>query len=231
MLDVFTPAVLIVLAGGCFGLGYLIINQMRLRAMMLLGSGFYLAYYATAADAPLWGAIYTTLAMMATNVIGMAALTLRQFRLALPRAHADIYDNFERLSPGDFRLVMRHADRITLEDAETVTQEGRPVSHLYFVVRGGARVTKRGAQFRLPDGLFVGEVAYLLGRESAATTVLDKGSEVVRWDLAKLNRLAPRNPRFKLAMDAMLSHDLAAKVAEAVAQNAVPHPAAASPNA
>ncbi|WP_375281733.1 hypothetical protein [Pseudooctadecabacter sp.] len=54
---IFTPGVLIICAGGAFTLGYLIINQMALRGLMLIGSAFYVAYYATAAATPLWGAI------------------------------------------------------------------------------------------------------------------------------------------------------------------------------
>ena len=221
MWEIATPGVLIALAGGSFALGYLIINQMMLRSMMLIGSAFYVAYYATAATEPLWGAIYTTLAMMVTNLVGMASLSLRRFRIALPRAHADIYHHFKRLTPGDFRLVMRHAERLIVEQDTEITTEGAPVRHLSFIVSGSARVSKRGAHFSLPDGIFVGEVAYLLERNSVATTIVPAKTELVRWDLDALRRLTPRNPRFKLAMDAMLSHDLAAKVAEAVAQPAL----------
>ncbi|SLN20806.1 Crp/Fnr family transcriptional regulator [Pseudooctadecabacter jejudonensis] len=222
MTEIFTPAVLITCAGATFGLGYLIINQMALRLMMLIGSGFYLAYYATAADLPLWGAIYTTAAMMVANVIGITALVARRFRLSLPRAHVDIYPHFDVLTPGDFRLVMKHAERLTLTEDTLITEEGAAVSHVYYVVSGTVTVTKRGLTFPLPDGLFVGEVAYLLGRPSVASTHLRAGAEVIRWDLGHLAQTARRNPRFKLAIDAMLSRDLASKVAEAVAQQSAP---------
>jgi len=172
MLEQLTPSVFIILAGGFFMLGYLIINQMLLRSMMLIGSAFYIAY---------------------------------------------IYDRFSQLSPGDFRLVMRYAERLVLKDAMTITREGEPVTHLYFILSGSAEVTKQQAQFTLPHSIFVGEVAYLLDRPSVATTKLMSGSEVIRWDLEHLRRTAPRNPRFKLALDAMLSNDLAAKVSVAVA--------------
>lgn len=123
---IFTPGVLIICAGGAFALGYLIINQMALRALMLIGSVFYVAYYATAAATPLWGAIYTTLAMMGTNLIGMGALAARRFTFSLPRAHVDIYDQFDVLTPGDFRLVMSRGERLVLDDAQQITTEGQP---------------------------------------------------------------------------------------------------------
>lgn len=213
MLDFFTPTVLIACAAGSFGMGYLIINQMLLRAFMLIGSGFYIAYYATAAEAPLYGAIYTTMTMMVANVFGMATLGLRRFRIALPKAHTDIYPQFKLLNPGDFRLVMRHADRFVVQDTTDVTREGHPATHLYFVISGKMDVAKGPAQFPLPAGVFVGEVAYLLNRNSVATTTVHAGAEVVRWDIATVRRAAQRNPRFKLAVDAMLGLDLAQKVA------------------
>ena len=219
---IFTPGVLIICAGGAFALGYLIINQMALRALMLIGSAFYVAYYATAAATPLWGAIYTTLAMMGTNLIGMGALAARRFKFSLPRAHVDIYDQFDVLTPGDFRLVMSQAERLVLDDAQQITIEGQPNTHLYYVISGQMMVSKQGIQFPLPERLFVGEVAYLLGTPASATTHLVAGAELIRWDLDTLRTTARRNPRFKLAIDAMLSRDLASKVAHAVAMQSVP---------
>ncbi len=223
MTEIFSPNFFITCAAGAFAFGYLLINQMRLRMMMFIGSTFYIAYYATAAAEPLYGGIYTTMGMMVTNLIGMAALSLRRFRISLPTAHTDIYPMFSMLSPGDFRLVMKHADRVTFDTDQTVTTDGKPVTHLFFVLSGNIEVQKRGTQFKLPNGLFVGEVAYLLQRPSAATTTIFAGAEVLRWDVSDMRQHIARNPRFKLAIDAVLSYDLARKVGEAVA----PQPLAA----
>jgi hypothetical protein len=222
MMDLFTPNVLIACAAGAFAIGYLTINQMKLRMLMLIGSTFYIAYYATAAADPLYGGIFTTMGMMLTNLIGMAALTLRRFRISLPAAHTDSYPMFSMLPPGDFRLVMKHADRAILDADQTVTTEGDAVKRLYFILSGSAKFRKRGAQFDLPDGVFVGEVAYLLQRSSVATTTISAGAEVLRWDVDDMRQNIARNPRFKLAIDAMLSHDLARKVGEAVAPQMEP---------
>lgn len=222
MTEVFTPTVLISLAAGASGLGYLIINQMSLRVLMLIGSGFYIAYYATASAAPLYGAIFTSSALMLTNLIGMGALMSRRFKFSLPAKHKDIYDQFDVLNPGDFRMVMKQAERLTLDHDTKVTHEGATVAHLIYVVTGSMSAAKKGAQFAMPAGLFVGEVAYLLDRPSAATITLHAGSEILRWNLTDLRRKARRDPRFKLSIDAMLSHDLAQKVSHAVAAHSMP---------
>ena len=215
------PDVLIYLAGGSFVLGYLIINQVILRTMVLIGTLIYILYYATVADQPLWGAIYTSVAMGLANLIGLGLLFVRRSKLAIPEAHRDIYPRFVQLSPGDFRSLMRHAHRFRTLDEEVLTTQGQPVSHLSYIISGNAQVTKRDTFFELPPGVFVGEVAYLQGTPSAATTVLPEGSELLQWKVQDLARIGARNPRFKLAIEAAISRDMAAKVAQAVAPQAV----------
>jgi len=176
--DILTPSVLIALAGGLFTLGYLIINQMLLRIMILAGSLAYIAYYWTVADAPLWGAIYTTCIMMAANLIGMASLLLRNASFSIPRGFDDIYPSFAPLLPGDFRALMRLCKRKTFDKETTISREAAPQDSIYFIVHGLPRATKLGTTFQLAERIFVGEVAYLTGKGASATTIVPAGTEV-----------------------------------------------------
>ena len=215
--DVLTPPVLIFMAGGLYTIAYLIIHQMRMRMVIMAGSLAYIGYYWSVADAPLWGAIYTTLMMMAANLIGMASLYLRNASFSIPRGFDDIYPHFNPLLPGDFRALMRLCDRKVLDKDTVLTREGAPQDAVYFIIHGIPTVTKLGTSFPLAERVFVGEVAYLTGKGSAATTSVPAGSEVLAWNLAKLRRAAVRRPQLKLALDAVISQDLARKVALAVA--------------
>lgn len=217
MWEVLTPTVLVTAAGGLFTLGYLIINQMVMRIVLLMGSLAYIAYYATAADEPLWGAIYTSFIMIGANLLGMAGLALRNAKFTVPHGFDDIYPDFAPLLPGDFRALMRLARRRTMDQQTTLSREGAVLDRLYYVVSGVPVVTKMGATFPLAERIFVGEVAYLTGKGSAATTQVPAGAEVLEWDLAQLRHVAERRPRVKLALDAVISRDLARKVALAVA--------------
>ena len=215
--DILTPTVLVTLAGGLYALGLLIINQMLLRLMILAGSIAYLGYYWTASDTPLWGAIYTTAILMAANMIGMASLLLRNASFAVPRGFTDIYPNFAPLLPGDFRTLMHLGKRITLDKDTVLSREGTPQDKIYFIINGIPTVTKMGTSFPMAERIFVGEVAYLTGKGSAATTSVKAGTEVMVWDLKKLRKAEKQKPRIKLALDAVISQDLARKVALAVA--------------
>lgn len=219
MQNLFTPDVIVMMAGGTMVLGYLIINQVGLRVMVMAGSGLYIWYYFVATQTPLWEAIYLSAAMIVANLLGLAGLYLRQSRLAVPAAHKDIYPRFSALPPGDFRDLMRHATRRVLDQPEQITAQNAPLSRLTYVISGGMRVEKSGDSFNMPAGLFVGEVAYLMQQNSAASTWVDAGSEVLQWEVADLRARSARKDRFKLALEAMISKDLAMKVQVAVAPN------------
>lgn len=204
---------LVFLAGGIFCLGYLIINQVFLRIMGLIGMGLYILYYAIAAETPLWSAIWVSVAMVITNLIGLFSLWLRSSPLSIPRRYRDIYAHFDILPPGDFRKLMRAARRGERPMGYELTQVGNPVDTLTFVIDGGADVLKSGQTFSLPDGIFVGEIAYLTGHAASATVVLTGKSDVLEWNIPALRRQAARDVQFRLALDAMISLDLAGKVA------------------
>lgn len=214
---VFSPKFLVYIAGAFYVLGLLIINQIILRLLVLTGTGFYLVYYATVAETPLWEAIYISLLIGIANLTGLAGLLARQSLLALPRAHKDIYGHFPGLPPGDFRTLMRHAKRGVADRHLTLTREDAPLTRLYYVIEGETTVTKKGDRFRVPAGVFVGEVAYLTGQRASATTLLVEGSEYLEWNVLDLRNASLRSTRFKMALESVLSIDLANKVARSVA--------------
>lgn len=214
------PDYLVAAAGVIYMLAFLIINQVVLRCMLLIGSAFYIAYYSVVANEPLWAAIFTNLGISLANLFGLLLLLFRNSRFSIPRAHSDIYPAFRLLPPGDFRTLMRLGERKKLEADTTLTREGKTVETLYFVLDGEVAAEKRGETFSLPLQIFIGEVGYLTGNGASATTRLAEGGEVVAWDVRKLRREARRNTRFNLALDALISQDLATKVAQAGAPGA-----------
>lgn len=211
-----SPDALVLAAGLAFILGYLIINQVTLRLLCLTGTFLYIWYYAIAADEPLWAAIWTSVAMGLANLFGIASLLVRSSKIVVPREHKDIFPRFETLPPGDFRDIVKLARRYVQPERVKITDEAQQVDRLFFVLEGGAEAEKKGHSFHLPKDIFIGEVAFLTGRESSATTYLDAGSEVLEWQLSDLQK-ACKKDRFRLALEALISKDLASKVALAVA--------------
>lgn len=213
--DLVLSDVVVFAAGVTFCIGYAIINQVALRILVMIGTAFYIWYYAIVTDTPQWVAIWTSVAMGAANIVGLFGLWLRASPLSIPRRHRDIYAHFKILPPGDFRKLMRAGTRETLPLGYVLTTNNARVKSVYYVINGSVAVEKFGERFFLPDGIFLGEVGYLTGNRASATTVLTEDSDVLHWDVAELKRRSDRDVRFKLAMDALISLDLAEKVARA----------------
>ncbi|WP_131802558.1 cyclic nucleotide-binding domain-containing protein [Yoonia litorea] len=210
-----TADVLVLLAAGMFVLGYLLINQVYLRLMLLIGTILYIWYYAVVDDAPLWSAIFASAATGTANLVGLLNLLYRSSRFAIPRKYRDIYSRFSVLPPGDFRNLMALAKRVRRPAGHLLTTKGQRPENLYFIIEGQIELEKFGKKFHLPDGIFVGEVAYLKNTGASATVVLHRESEVLEWDTIALRKKCRRHPRFRLALDALLSLDLVEKVARA----------------
>lgn len=216
-----TPENLVFVAGAFYAAGMAITNQIILRIFILAGTCVYLLYYSTISENPLWEAIYVSLLIGFANLGGLTSLIARRSRLAIPRAHADIYADFSELPPGDFRALMKLATRYTLPEDQQVTEQGAPGEKLYFVLSGSTLVRKGEQAFVLPPKMFLGEIAFLIGVPSSASTWLEAGSEVLEWRFDDLRRKCARNPRFKLALEAAISIDLANKVAISMGKDAV----------
>lgn len=211
------PKTLVYAAGVSYILGMMIINQIILRLLVLTGTFFYILYYATVNATPLWEAVYISMLIGMANLYGLGLLLAGRSKLAIPRAHADIFDHFYQMKPGDFRVLMRRARRYVVDKETVLTNEGKSQDRLYYVISGQTSITKKGDQFNVPAGVFVGEVAYLTNGVASATTRLEAGSEVLEWTMKDLAASSKRSVRFKLALEAVLSLDLAQKVAHSVA--------------
>lgn len=219
MKDMLFSDFLVLAAAGMFVLGYLIINQIMLRTMLLIGTALYIWYYAVVDDVPLWPAIWASVATGSANLIGMMGLIYRRSALAIPRKFRDIYPYFDVLPPGDFRKLMKAANRVTRPAGYRLTTADTTVDTLYYVIDGAVEVEKLNSRFSIPKNTFVGEVAYLTGNPASASTFLASETLVLEWQVANLKRRATRDPRFRLALDAMISLDLAGKVARAGASS------------
>ncbi|WP_282059611.1 Crp/Fnr family transcriptional regulator [Roseobacter litoralis] len=219
--SVLTPENMVYFAGAFYVAGMAITNQIILRLLILAGTCVYLIYYAIIGESPLWEAIYVSLLIGIANIGGLSTLIARQSRLAIPRAHADIFYDFPRLPPGDFRALMKLAKRYTVEQDKQVTLEGEMGEKLYFVLKGATLVRKGEQAFVLPPKLFLGEVSFLTGVPSSASAWLEEGAEVLEWQFDDLRRKCARNPRFNLALEAAISLDLAGKVARSMGESSV----------
>ncbi|MDY7097081.1 MAG: cyclic nucleotide-binding domain-containing protein [Pseudomonadota bacterium] len=211
----FDPDWLIYIGAGLLLLAYAIRDELRLRVLIVVSTFVYIAYYYLVDAGPLWEAIVTSLLMVAINLWVLGQIVMERTLLTMTPDEKQLYDGFETLSPGQFRRIAKLAKWQTATDPDgtVLTMENEPSDALFYVFEGTISVQKRDRQFRLPEGNFVGEVAYVLERRTTATTVAPQGVRYVEWDSEALRRLARKHESLRISLNALLTRDLARKLA------------------
>lgn len=208
----FSAAILVHLALVFYVLGLLVRNELLLRSLLLIGTGFYIAYYYYIADTPLWEAIYTSSAIAIANIFMMVVIIREKSTLGMSPEMLKLYESFPTLHPGQFRQVMRKADWVTAKDDTVICQEGKRPDHLYLVSSGQMLLSRRDREVPIDAGNFIGEISFLIGGPASATVIAPKGSEYVRWERENLTRIMDKSPRLSNALAAMFNKDIARKL-------------------
>lgn len=193
--------------------GYLFRDQIIMRSLLIGGSCIYVLYYLLAPTTPLWGGMFWSLAFSAVNLT-MVLLLARDRRIG-PMSDEDsrLFALLAGLSPGEFRRLRRMATRVETPGEQQITGEGQQLDQLYFLIEGQARVRKGTTELVVSGPVFVGEVAFLLGRPASATVLVAPGARYLRWDSRALKQLSLRSPSLRIAFTEALNRDMALKVA------------------
>lgn len=211
-MGVMSSELLIYLAAGLLLIGYAIRDELRLRVLITVSSFVYIAYYF--AVGPLWGAIITSILMLAVNfwVLGQILLERTTFRLS--DDEKSLFEAFETLTPGQFRKVLKAAKWRTASGVggTHLTVEDEPLRGLFYVFEGVALIEKGGQRFGLPERNFVGEIGYVLERPASATAIAPPGLRYVEWNSNVLRALSDKHPALGNALNALLTRDLAKKL-------------------
>lgn len=193
---------------------FFIRDELRLRSLIIVSTVIYIAYYYLALDPPLWDAIITSVLMIFANLYVLGQVLLERTTFRLTEDEKRLFDAFETLTPGQFRRILKIAKwRVAGDpDGTVLTREAEPSGALFYVFEGIISVQKGERLFRLPEGNFVGEIAFVLTRKTTATTVAPEGVRYVEWDADALRRLGRRHPNLGNALNALLTRDLAKKL-------------------
>lgn len=207
-------------------IGFMARDELWLRLLMLGGTFFYLFYYATIAGQPLWDSLITNSLLGAINIVMIAIVLLERTTLSMGSEMAELYKSFNLLSPGQFRRLLRAAKRRTVTEPEVITEDGKPLTSLYFVECGPILIEKFGETVEMEPRQFIGEIAYLKDVPASAKVTLGEGARYLEWDCNAMRRLLQRHRSLGVAMVAQLNIDLSEKVAVSRPRSGAPHPVA-----
>ena len=194
--------------------GFLIVDQLYLRLLILVGTIFYLIFYWVAFSEPLWEAIFWSSVMGAANLFIICKLMLDRTAINMSIEEKCLYDVFKEMTPGEFRKLAKVGTWRSGADESLLTTENEMPENLYFILSGTTHINKQGNRFNLSKSLFIAEVAFYLDSEASATVTVSPDARYIAWNYEELRRLLKRNPGIRAALDSNLNKDMAKKVAK-----------------
>ncbi|MEM7268908.1 MAG: cyclic nucleotide-binding domain-containing protein [Pseudomonadota bacterium] len=194
-------------------LGFLFRDQIILRILVLVGTAFYIAYYYYHPVDPLWGAIYASLLIGGATLIGLVRIIYSRTNIGIPEEQRPIFNALSGLEPGEFRQLMRIAEKRTAERPTRLTREDEMLDFMFFVSNGELTGEKDGVKFPIPSGEFIGDVSFMLNSKASASVLLEEGGEFYQWRKEALRKAMERQQTLAHAFEALIGRGMAQKVA------------------
>jgi hypothetical protein len=193
--------------------GFLMRDQIRLRALVLTGNALYATYYFLHPATPLWDAMFWSCAMLVANLV-MIVVVARDRRMhAADDDTLRVFGAFGAMEPGDFRRLMRVAETGVARAPVELTRLGVRPGRLHYVIAGELTIERPDRTIVRPEGaLFIAEVGFLLGTPASATVILAPGGRYVSWDREALAGLMARRASVAQAVERALNRDMAEKI-------------------
>ena len=193
-----------------FLVGFLIRDVVLSRAVFAVGVAVFVYGFALG-DGNFFALIWAVVFLLVNMAVIWASLRDR-FTTPLSPEEQALAKEMPQFSDGDFRRLIKSCSWQTLDASLQLTEQGKPSETLYYIVAGGATVTKSGKELEVGDNLLIGEISFSQDVPATATVHAHEGSVLISWPSKKLKRLLKRKS-LKAAFDALLSHDLADKLA------------------
>ena len=194
-------------------LAYLVRDQILLRALIVLGTSFYVVNYFIM-EPPLWSALLWSMSFIVINLIMIFVIYSDRASFIMSEREEKLYQVFNTLSPGEFKKLLKIADWFDCPSEEQITTQGKIPEYLYFIIDGEALIARDDKKFLVGPNVFIGELAYLIKKPATATVKLTDKAVGINWKTSRLTKLLASNPQMKIAFDGLLNQDLAAKLAK-----------------
>jgi hypothetical protein len=193
--------------------GFLFRNQIMLRGLIIAGDFVYVLYFYFAPAAPLWGGIFWSTMFTVVNVVMIALILADRMNFRLDRNEKRLFELLQDLSPGQFRKLLKIGRAETAASHLGITQEGKALEELFFVLDRDITIEKKGRQAVIPSDTFIGEIAFLLGEPASATVTLEPGTPYFVWKQDQLKALMQSKPDLGNSLSLAMNRKLAQKIA------------------
>jgi Popeye protein conserved region len=157
----------------------------------------------------LWAGVFT-----AINLYQISRIYLERRPVVLSGDEQTLYDlGFRSLRPREFVSLALVGEWKNGAVGEKVLTEGEPVSRLCIPIAGSADVRKQGRPVgRLEPGHIIGTALALTGAPSPVEVTFAEPARYMSWPLPSLRAFMDKRPDLRVALQALVSRDLAVKV-------------------
>jgi len=200
-----------------FLIGFLVRDVVLSRAVFAVGAAVFVYGFALG-DGNFFALVWAVVFSLVNMAVIWASMRDR-FTTPLSPEEQALAEEMSQFSDGDFRRLMQPCSWQTLDAPLQLTEQGKPSKTLYYIVSGGATVNKSDKEIDVGDNILIGEISFSQDVPATATVQAHEGSVLVSWPHKKLKRLLKRKS-LKAAFDALLSNDLAEKLANDEARGA-----------
>ena len=200
-----------------FLIGFLIRDVILSRAVFAVGAAVFV--YGFALGDGNFFALLWAVAILLVNLAVIWAGMRDRFTTPLSPEEQALAKEMPQFSNADFRRLMNHCSWQTLDAPLQLTEQDKPNKTLYYIVSGSATVSKSDKEIEVGDNILIGEISFSQDVPATATVNAHEGSVLVSWPSKKLKRLLKRK-NLKAGFDALLSNDLAEKLAKDEARSA-----------
>jgi CRP-like cAMP-binding protein len=165
----------------------------------------------------IWALVFTTI-----NAYQIVRIYLERRPVSLSDDEQALYDlAFRSLRPREFVSLALIGEWRTAVAGETVLTEGEPVSRVCIPISGAVRVRRAGSDVTdIQPGQLVGTALALTGDPSPVEATFVAPARYMAWSLASIRSFVDRRPELRVALQGLVSHDLARKLGQMITPRA-----------
>lgn len=216
MIEYLTSAAALVYIALLFqALGFMARDELVLRMLILIGSGFYLLYYFFINDAPLKEAMFASGVLALVNLAMIVLLVFERTTFTMGEEMSKIYKSFPTLNPGQFRKVYKAGTIKEGQPGQTLVTDGKMLKRLLLITDGEVKISKAHKEYFSEASVFIGEVSFLREGPASANVEISKPAKYIEWHHNDLRKLM-RKPEMNNALIALFGAELAGKVENAM---------------
>jgi len=193
---------------------YIVTNICWLRSLAILALSLEALYFYFGSTPPLWVGIVWALIFVAINAVQLALMARERLGVSLDEQERTLHQGlFQGMTYVAFHRLLKSGEWRRCDGGRELTVEGQPVSELYVVAEGMAKVEVNDDIVALVQpGSFVGEMSFLTGAPACATVTTVGPCRIFSISRTRLSKLLAVDEELRTAIHRTMGRDLVYKL-------------------